>query len=272
METGRPLAAEKSKPQAITGSEAIASDTGERPSRAIPDSDAPLILAVETSGPTAGVALLDGNSDAAVTRGSAESRRHARSLVKDVDAALRGMNRGPRDVGLVAVSVGPGSFTGLRVGVVFAKTWCYATGASLVAVDTLLAAAANSPVTVRHVYAVADAQRGELFVGEYRRDDRGEFVRIGEVEIVAAVEFAAARAAADFVTGPGLERFAALFEDRCRTADPSQRRPTAAGVAKLGRRLAESGEFTDFWRLEPFYLRKSAAEEKWDARNTCPTE
>ena len=235
-----------------------------------------LILAIESSGPTAGVALLDGDSPAAGWAASAEEGRRARSLVKDVNSALRSIKRRPQDVDVVAVSIGPGSFTGLRVGVVFAKTWCYATGAKLVAVDTLLAAAANSPPDVSHAFAVADAQRGDLFVGEYRRDpgrmrrggsiqgrdDQGAFTRIGEIEIVAAADFAAARSADDFVTGPGLERYEVLFSHRCRLADKSQRQPTAAGVAALGRRLAASGEFTDFWTVEPRYIRKSAAEEK----------
>jgi tRNA threonylcarbamoyladenosine biosynthesis protein TsaB len=228
-----------------------------------------LILAVETSGPTAGVALLDGEFPAAVATPSPEGRRHARSLVKDVNAALQAMGRRPRDVDVVAVSIGPGSFTGLRVGVVFAKTWCYATGARLAAVDTLLAAAASSPQGVSRAFAVADAQRGDLFVGEYRRVDRTAFARIGEIAIVSAAEFAATRTAGDFVTGPGLERYAERVGERCRLAVPSQRQPTAATVAALAGRLAESGDFTDFWTLEPFYVRKSAAEEKAEGGTQC---
>jgi tRNA threonylcarbamoyladenosine biosynthesis protein TsaB len=226
-----------------------------------------LILAVETSGPTAGIALLEGDdARAAVSTASTETRRHARSLVNDVDSALRHLQRKPRNVDLVAVSIGPGSFTGLRVGVVFAKTWCYATRAKLVAVDTLLAAAANSPDGVDRVFALADAQRGELFVGEYRRIGGAAFERVGDIGIVNAGEFAAARAAGDFVTGPGLDRYADLFADRCAVAETSQRQPTAATVGRLGRSMAERGDFADFWTLEPFYVRKSAAEEKWDAR------
>jgi len=224
-----------------------------------------LILAIETSGTAAETALLESGSPAAVS--TSEPRQHARSLARDVDAALRIANRRPRDVDLVAVSIGPGSFTGLRVGVVFAKTWCYASGARLVAVDTLLAPAANSPESVHHVYSIADAQRGDVFVGEYRRNDRGEFVRSGEIEIVNAAEFAAARNAADFVTGPGLDRYAGLIDGRCRVAEPAQRKPSALVVAELARRSEKAGDFADLWTLEPFYLRKSAAEEKWDARH-----
>lgn len=225
-----------------------------------------VILGIETSGPSAGVAVLDGDAPAVVSPVSPEQRRHARSLVKDVDSLLRELNLRPGDVDLVAVSIGPGSFTGLRVGVVFAKTWCYATGAKLIAVDTLLAAAANSPDAEGRAFAVADAQRGDLFAGEYRRDETGGWERSGEITIINAEEFAAARVADDFVTGPGLDRFVDVFEGRCRTADPSRRHPTATTVAELARRQAARGEFDDFWTLEPFYLRKSAAEEKWDAR------
>ena len=71
------------------------------------------------------------------------------------------------------MSVGPGSFTGLRVGVVCAKTLAYATGARLAAVDTLEAIAANSPPDVETVHVITDAQRGDLFVGTYRRTADG---------------------------------------------------------------------------------------------------
>ncbi len=85
----------------------------------------------------------------------------------------------------MAVSVGPGSFTGLRVGVVCAKTLAYANGCQLAAVDTLEAIAANSPADVVSVHVIADAQRGDLFVADYCRKSIVEWDRDRPPRIVA---------------------------------------------------------------------------------------
>ncbi|MFQ5731304.1 MAG: tRNA (adenosine(37)-N6)-threonylcarbamoyltransferase complex dimerization subunit type 1 TsaB [Planctomycetaceae bacterium] len=222
------------------------------------------ILAVETSGVTGGVALLHDTTVLAERPLLREGRRHAGSLVKEADEILRSAGCPPSSVDVVAVSIGPGSFTGLRVGVVFAKTWCYVTGAKLVAVDTLQAAAEQAPPDVERIFAVADAQRGDLYVGEYRRADDGT-ASAGPIAIVHAGEFTHDRSAGDFVTGAALDRHASLFADRCRLASPSERCARAVTVARMGRRSAAAGEFADFWTIEPFYVRKSAAEEKRDA-------
>lgn len=222
------------------------------------------ILAVETSGKSADVAILEGATILAERQLPAEGGRHARSLVGAADELLRTAGIPPAGVDAVAVGIGPGSFTGLRVGVVFAKTWCYATGAKLVAVDTLQAAAEQSPAGVERVHAVADAQRGDLYVGEYVRSDAG-LTPSAPVQIANAGGLAAGRSPDDLVTGPGLERYASLFAGRCRVAPSSEWSPRAVTIGRLGLRQAAVGEFADQWTIEPFYLRRSAAEEKRDA-------
>ena len=132
-----------------------------------------LTLGVETSGLTGAVALRrDGQIIESVTL-QHSGRRHAQTLVSEVDALLRRSNLTAKQLQVVAVSIGPGSFTGLRVGVVLAKTLGYALGCEVVAVDTFCAIAANSPSDVSEVVVLADAQRGELFAGRYTPSDVG---------------------------------------------------------------------------------------------------
>src|SRR5262245_22963627 len=109
-----------------------------------------LTLAVETSGPVGSVALLDGEQclDERVLE---LGRHHGQALVPEIGRLLAGQGRMPRDCALIAVSAGPGSFTGLRVGIVCAKTLAYAAGCRVAAVDTLLAIACNSPGEVAAV-------------------------------------------------------------------------------------------------------------------------
>lgn len=225
------------------------------------------ILGIETSGFDGEIALLEDGIVVEERSLTHQGRRHAQSLVKQVAEALQTRNLQPNDIDVVGVSIGPGSFTGLRVGVVFAKTWCYATGCRLVAVDTMQAVAENSPAEVKRVSVIADAQRGELFVGHYRREENGNFARIGEITIVPATTYAERCQLGDFITGPGLQRFENLFADGSRIAPPEIRIPKAAVIADLAGRSAEAGRFADLWSLEPFYLRKSAAEEKADRAN-----
>ncbi len=96
-----------------------------------------------------------------------EGRRHAQMLVADVRAALDELHWSPSQIDVVAVSAGPGSFTGLRVGIVFAKTFAWANQTKLVAVDTLQAIAQQAPASIPEVTVISDAQRGELFTNTY---------------------------------------------------------------------------------------------------------
>ncbi|MCP4506458.1 MAG: tRNA (adenosine(37)-N6)-threonylcarbamoyltransferase complex dimerization subunit type 1 TsaB, partial [Fuerstiella sp.] len=129
-----------------------------------------LILAVDTSGFEGSIAVLDDRRILEERALIAEGGRHAQTLVLQVDRVLKSLGLAGRDIDAVAVSVGPGSFTGLRVGVVFAKTFAWANAANLVAVDTLRAAAQQTVDGTEHVAVISDAQRSEVFVNEYTWD------------------------------------------------------------------------------------------------------
>src|SRR5690606_11422639 len=122
---------------------------------------------------------------------SRAGQRHARTLVPELRDLLAGHSLAAHDVQTVAVSIGPGSFTGLRVGVVCAKTWAYATGARLVAVDTLLAVAQQAGDAVQRLQVVSDAQRNELFVGRFERTAEGIWGRHEEIAILSVEEWVA---------------------------------------------------------------------------------
>ena len=103
-----------------------------------------IILAIETSGEQGGVALYDGAADAVLAeRALGEKRRHGAVLVPKIEEALSSAGLEPADVSRVAVAIGPGSFTGLRVGTSAAKAFAWALGVPLVPVSTLLALAAD---------------------------------------------------------------------------------------------------------------------------------
>jgi tRNA threonylcarbamoyladenosine biosynthesis protein TsaB len=160
------------------------------------------------------------------------------------------------------VSVGPGSFTGLRVGIVCAKTLAYATGCRLAAVDTMEAIAANSPPDVKVVQVIADAQRGDVYVGAYERGVDGVWRRESPLVILKADSWRAGLRIGEVVTGPGL----AVIEDGpasgWRRLPQTTWIPSARTVAMIGQRQIERGILADCATLEPLYVRRSAAEEK----------
>ena len=227
-----------------------------------------LVVGLETSGLVGSVALLrEGELLGERSLGEA-GRRHAQSLVLELHELLQSHGVKPLDVQAVAVSKGPGSFTGLRVGLVCAKTFAYATGCQFVAVDTFEAIADNCPIEVRDAWIVENAQRGDFFVGRYVRDDAGIWREAGPIQTVAAEEWLAARSADEIITGPGLAH-ADLQAVRARLfTNEAVTRPRASAIARLGQRMllahdavSPSDDF-DFWKAVPFYIRPSAAEEK----------
>jgi len=223
-----------------------------------------LILAVDTSGFEGSIAVSDDRRILDERSLVAEGRRHAQTLVLQVDGVLKSLQLAPQDIDAVAVSIGPGSFTGLRVGVVFAKTFAWANAASLVAVDTLRAVAQQTVDSIKNVAVISDAQRNEVFVNEYKWDAVSEsFLAVGEVRIEAiesVVEQTVARGL--HVTGPGLLKFAGRFPESSSLADPSLWNPGAAAVAQLGSLLLTDNTLADPNTLEPLYIRRSYAEEK----------
>src|SRR5688572_4071308 len=117
----------------------------------------PRLLILETSHQPGVVALAEG-PDVRARHGLDEARRHARDLVPAAADLLAGLGWKARELDGVVVSLGPGSYTGLRVGLMSAKTLAYATGCALVGVETFAAIARQAPPEARSVAVLADAQ------------------------------------------------------------------------------------------------------------------
>jgi tRNA threonylcarbamoyladenosine biosynthesis protein TsaB len=234
-----------------------------------------LTLGVETSGLAGAVALRRGGEMIETVSIEHVGRRHAQTLVSEVDALLFRHGFTARQLDLIAVSIGPGSFTGLRVGVVFAKTLAYAVGCRLAAIDTFRAIAAASPSDVSEVFVVSDAQRGDLFVGHYVRrsgdsaeNDIASWTRPADISIEPMEAWCrrCAEGAASqpliAVSGLAADSVRANLPAAVRVLGPECRTPQADLIAQLGEQQAQAGRLADLWTLEPFYLRRSAAEEK----------
>jgi len=222
------------------------------------------ILAVESSGRDASIAALEGVDHEARVVGErtlAGDRRTAQVLVPAVGELLGSLDWAPSDVQLAAVVAGPGSFTGLRIGVTFAKTFAYATGAEVIGVDALAVLAQQTPTGGSPFWAVLDAQRQDLFAARFECVDRAWAMRVA-THIVPQDAWLARLRPGDRVSGPALRKLCHRLPAGVVAVHESFWQPRASAVGQLAWREYRSGQRDDLWALVPRYYRASAAEEK----------
>ena len=215
------------------------------------------ILALETSSRNSRIALLDGSAllrEVELDR----TQRTTQTLVPGIQQLMQDIGWTPRQLQLVAVTIGPGSFTGLRIGVTTAKTLAYAVGADVIGVNTLTAIAEQTDR--RPVWAVVDAQRKQLFAALFAgREDAAAHERTQIVDNGAWLDGLTASVS---VTGPGLAKLVDLIPTGTPVVDQQLWHPQAATIGRLGWSYYQAGRRDDLWRLLPAYGRQSAAEEK----------
>lgn len=219
------------------------------------------ILAIETSLRNGSVALAQDGAIVASKVLPADSRS-AQSLAPVVKELLAAAGWKPSELSALGVTIGPGSFTGVRVGVAFAKVFCYAAQIPIVSLTTLGVIAHQSLAENLELHVVLDAQRGELFQQAFRIT-AGKAAPISEPRIVTAQAWIGELVTRDVrVTGAGLAKVHDMLLAQTRVAPESDWEPRAETVALLAHRAHELGMHDDVWTLAPLYLRASAAEEK----------
>ena len=196
------------------------------------------------------------------------SARHGRALVPAIRALLSEAGLVVADLDGLAVGLGPGSYTGLRVGLTAAKTLAYALGKPLAGLDSLEAVARSAPDTARHVSVIADAQRGDVYAADFARSGPGSVLtRLAPTRIVSLGAWAAELTDGAFVLGPALavEKLAALIPSHAlRPDDPDDNWPDPVRLAGLACDVWATGRREDVFFLEPVYLSRSAAEDQWE--------
>lgn len=230
-------------------------------------------VAIETTGRFGSVAVLRGQRIIRKVNLNPD-QRSAATLAPVLQGILKWCKQTHQNPSFISVADGPGSFTGLRIGVTTAKTLCYALELPLVSVDSLAAIAAaafHTNPSCQAIWAVIDAYRGQVF--------HGRFERPGLLPDAASVPD-------DWTAHPqtieviGQKRWETQLEQKppqiglagdpkplgARSANALQRDCDAIGVGLLALRAASLGQFSDPMQLVPRYLKVSAAEEKMSER------
>jgi tRNA threonylcarbamoyladenosine biosynthesis protein TsaB len=211
------------------------------------------LLAIDTSTPVAGVALLDG--DKLIERRERVTT-HSERLMLLVEDVMREGGAAARDLDAIACGAGPGSFTGLRIGLATAKGLCFATGKPLVLVSSLAALAARAPTGAR-VCATIDAYKGEVYAGLFTVEN-GVPTPEGEEQVLPPAQLVAQLDADTLLVGDGALHFHEIFAGRALVDHHPG--PHASDVARLAALRLTRGEHDHLADAGPRYIRLSEPE------------
>lgn len=199
-------------------------------------------------------------------------KTHSERLMPHIEQLLALAETDRRAIEAVAVSIGPGSFTGLRIGLATAKALAYALSIPLVGVPTLAALAFGCSAPGALLAPTMDAQKGNIYLALYRRGDGG-LDEVAPPRVLASEEAAgelASRREPVLILGEAVELYADAFRRQgLPLAAPHIAMPRAANVAMLAFHLLDAGVHHDVMTLEPLYIRRSEAEELWEKRHSC---
>jgi len=238
---------------------------------------AAISIAIETSSRAGAVALGRGD-EILQTLPLGPSGKHASELLAQMDAMLRAEGLVPRDIDEVYISVGPGSFTGLRVGITVARTLGQMIpGAKLVAVPTPLVIAENFSLESSENLGVLLAAKR---TGPAGASVHGTLIRRGDdgyPEVVETVVASVSDVLQKFphpilFTGEALQYVELTPTEGIKVAESDTFYPRAEGVWNVGHRLATEGKFTPFNQLLPVYSRKPEAVRLWEERTSQTSE
>jgi tRNA threonylcarbamoyladenosine biosynthesis protein TsaB len=228
-----------------------------------------LILGIDTATPQVSVAV-GGHEGVLASTQSVRGRQHAELLTPAIEFTCRQARVEPAELGVIAVDLGPGLFTGLRVGVSAAKAMAHALRLPMIGVPSLDLLAFPVRFTSRLIAAVIDARRGELFYAFYRQVPGG-IQRLSDHTVGTPDDLVSELIASGddyLLVGDGALRYREAFEGltKVELVDEGLAHPSASSLVQLAHARALREDWVRPWDLAPLYLRKPDAEINWTTR------
>lgn len=222
------------------------------------------ILAIDTSQKTVSVAVIVDDmlrADIFIHNG----RHHSEILLPAVEQVFRLAGLQPDEIDFFAVTIGPGSFTGLRIGVATIKGLALSTGKPVVGVSTLEALVLNAPLVGQQVICpMLDARKNQIYTALYRLDAGKVMKRIMVEQVVDVDRWLKELKGDIFFLGDGAvkyaERIHSLYTSAACIAEGHRNHVRAAAVAVLAQDQFRQGQRLDLLTFIPCYLRSSEAE------------
>lgn len=228
-----------------------------------------IILGIDTATPQVGCAI-GGHEGVIASFSSSKGKRHAEILVPAIDFMCRQAHVELDEIGAIAVDLGPGLFTGLRVGVATAKAMASSLRIPVVGVTSLDLLAFPLRWSNRRIVSVVDARRGEVFYAFYRQVPGG-VQRLSEPAVGSPEQLCNEIQATGedcVAVGDGARRYADQLVDliKVEIADAGLAYPSPQSLVQLAHARAVREEFVNAWDVKPVYLRKADAEINWVSR------
>ncbi|MFL2104621.1 tRNA (adenosine(37)-N6)-threonylcarbamoyltransferase complex dimerization subunit type 1 TsaB [Desemzia sp. FAM 23991] len=224
------------------------------------------LLAIDTSNQAMSIAVME-NETLIGELTTNLKRNHSERLMPAIDALMKELSLEIQEIDRVAVAKGPGSYTGLRIGVTTAKTLAWTLNIELTGISSLKVLAANVNPTDQYIVPVMDARRGNIYTGLYQYQ-KGVLVEAEPNTHISADKWAEylSRKEGQFILvgedySKHLETFEKQLMGRVSIASPQQQVPKASvlGILSLASEVEEVHTFT------PDYLKLAEAEENWRA-------
>jgi tRNA threonylcarbamoyladenosine biosynthesis protein TsaB len=231
-----------------------------------------LILGIESATAQVGCAI-GGHEGVLASAHSCRAKRHAEILTPQIDFVRKQARIELREISVVAVDVGPGLFTGLRVGIASGMALAHALGVPMIGVVSLDLLAFPVRFTTRLIVAAIDARRGELFHAFYRAVPGG-VQRMSEYSVGSPDDLASeilANSEECLMVGDGALRYREAFEGlrKVEIADHGLAYPSASALVELAHAQALREEFVKPWEIKPLYLRKPDVDINWQTRESA---
>ncbi|MHB8170577.1 MAG: tRNA (adenosine(37)-N6)-threonylcarbamoyltransferase complex dimerization subunit type 1 TsaB [Thermincolia bacterium] len=236
-----------------------------------------LVLGIDTATLVAGTAIIN-NENVIAERFVNNKLTHSQNLMPMIDQVLKDAGVKPGVLKGLAVSIGPGSFTGLRIGLAAAKGMAQVLNIPLVGVPTLDILAYNLAGLPGLICPILDAKKQQVYTAVYKRAEQPSRCPIKLTDYLALsveelVEVLKGYDEPVTFLGDGVAPYRGQLEeklgDRAAFASPINNLPRGSAVALLGLDKLLSGEGQDWLFLEPTYIRRSEAEVTWEMKNRC---
>jgi len=243
-----------------------------------------LILALDTATLTGSVALVEtpmpGDASCPAMKIFGEislnlQTTHSERLMPSIRDLLEEASLKIHDLQGIALGLGPGSFTGLRIGVSTVKGLAYALKIPVVGVSTLEALAGNAVYHSSTICPLLDARKKEVYAAFFRGSDQGVLSRLGEDWVLSPEELCRRVAGRTLFLGNGAEAYAGVLRKHLGSlaifAPPNLSLPRALNVASLALPKFQTARFLDLFSFTPIYIRRSEAEIHYEAKEQgCP--
>ena len=223
------------------------------------------VLGIETSGNIGGVAVCE-NKHLILAKDFGGGMQHGKELIPTIRTTLHEIGWKPQDIDLIAVNVGPGSYTGLRVGVACAKTLAYALNKPVVDVTIFDIIAENYPMGSIPICPIIDARRNHVYACIYTMEGF-QRKRLTEFLVIQPEKLLSILPRPVIIFGDGVVPYREIFQQKDIIIDEEIHAvPSAKYVALLGERTYESGHRCEINKLLPLYLRRADAIEKQESK------